>query len=209
VISFRFVPVMSVLLGLALIPTIIHSYAGALESDGRTTEAIPVSLAGYQSTPTDRNPTWGERRFESTDWTERTYTGGGDRVRLTVVRSFDAKSLYHHPELAVAYGVSFVGSDATHVQSRPDIPVHVLTPGDGVTARGLYALHYDGRFIANPVSFQLRTAGELLVGARKPMTLFFALDEDAAGEGDLENLGALRLLFAAIDAFVAQPEISR
>ncbi len=63
---------------------------------------------------TNRPADWGRRRFESQDWTERRYVSGGDQVVLTVVRSFDLKALYHHPELAVAYGADF---EPSRVQS--------------------------------------------------------------------------------------------
>jgi hypothetical protein len=189
----------------ALIPTIIHSYGGGAVTDGRSVAAIPNVLTGYRSAATDRNPGWGKRRFDSSDWMERTFAdeGGRDAITLTVVRSLDAKRLYHHPELAVAYGTGFVGKDVRRFAERPDIPVHVLKAGPGVSAAGLYVLHYGNRFIDNPVIFQIRTAGELLFSRRQPMTLFFLLDSSPARADEAEPTAVLRLLFAAIDAFSA------
>ena len=203
-IASRFVPWICVLLGLAIAPTIIHSYADDRASDGRRAAAVADHLAGYAGAPTGRNATWGARRFDSDDWVERRYVSAGDDVRLTVVRSFDAKTLYHHPELAVAYGTAFVGLDVRRFEARPEIPVFVLEPGDGVSAGGLYVLHYDGRFVDAPIRFQLRTAGELLFSRRKPMTLFFVYDPSAPPQQDVERSGAVRLLFAAIDSFEQQ-----
>src|SRR5688572_503232 len=207
--SSRYAPAVCVALVLALIPTIIHSYVGVVAADPLTTGAVPFVLEGYRGEPTTRNPDWGRRRFESHDWFERQYTAAGDAVVLTVVRSYDLKALYHHPELAVAYHLaSFSGSRTVAPQDRPDMPVHVLTNDDRGPI-GLYVLHYDGRFVADPIRFQIRTAGELLFTGRKPMTLFFVRDDaPAGGVGPLE-LPAKRLLFEAIDQFVGTPARGR
>lgn len=201
-ISARYAPAICVLLALTLIPTIIHSYARDAFDDGRRAEQVPAGLAGHTAAPSDRHPTWGERRFDSRDWVERHYrSDAGKSVTLTVIRTLDAKRVYHHPELAVAYGTTFVDDTVRRFPARPDIPVHVLTPGPGVTAAGAYVLHYDTRFIDNPIAFQIRTAGELLFSPRKPMTLFFVLDPEADPAKDLDGSSAMAVLFAAIDAF--------
>jgi hypothetical protein len=203
-ISPRYALAICVLVAMALVPTLIHSYSTDVASDGLLTSAIPRTLVGYGSTATSRHETWGQRRFESTDWTERAYRAQGDEVVLTVVRSFDHKSLYHHPELAVAYSSGFAGLQTTRVPDRPEIPVMVLSPGAGSRARAMYVLHSAGRFIEDPVLFQIRTATELLVARRKPMTLFFVLDPSAPENQRLDTLPALRILFAAIDSFFQQ-----
>lgn len=206
-ISTRYVPVIGLMLALALVPTFIHSYAGGDEDDGRKATALPSELAGYRSVPSDRNETWGQRRFESNDWVERIYSNGkGDSLTLTVIRSLDAKSLYHHPELAISYHRTTFASDAMHHSPRrPDVPIHVLKPAPGQESLGLYALHYDTRFIDNPIWFQVRTSGELLFSRRKPMTIFFVLDENSSESNDIEQSSALTVLLAAVDAFVNQP----
>jgi hypothetical protein len=204
-ISTRYLVPLCALLALALVPTVIHSYMDDVERDGRSTVTIPDRLAGYAGAPSDRNATWGERRFGADDWIERTYVTAGDEVRLTVVRSFDPKALYHHPELAVAYGTSFVGLETRRFAARPEVPVFVLEPGPGVAARAMYVLHYGDEFVEAPIRFQLRTAGALLFSTRKPMTLFFVLDPAAPPDGDIETSGATRLLFSAIDGFL-EPE---
>jgi hypothetical protein len=206
-ISARHLPLTCVLLAAALVPTIIHSYSGRVFVDGRSTAAIAATLDGFAGVPTDRNESWGKRRFDSDDWMERSYERAGDAVRLTVVRTYDAKSVYHHPELAVSYGTSFAGLDTRRPAQRPDVPLHILRPSPGVKAIGMYVLHYDDRFVDNPVLFQIRTAGELLFSQRKPMTLFFAFDPNGAEAGvdTPEQLAATRLLLAAVDSFLAQP----
>jgi hypothetical protein len=124
------------------------------------------------------------------------------------VRSYDLKALYHHPELAVSYhSAKFERATTQRPADRPDMPVHVLT--NSVGAVGMYALHYDDRFIADPIRFQLRTAAELLFTGRKAMTLFFVLDELAPQGVAPLNLPAARLLFDAVDHFVATPPPAR
>jgi hypothetical protein len=206
-ISARYVPAVCVLFLIALVPTLIHSYGGDLAGDGLTTAAIGSSLAGYQSTASGRSANWGLNRFDSDDWIERNYSSGADSVRLTVIRSSDLKALYHHPELAVAYGprfgASFAAHEVTELAGAPGIPVHVLRPSPGTTALGLYVLHYDNEFVDDPVWFQLRTAGKLLVTRRQRMTLFFVHDLSAPDNVDLNTLPAAKLLLAAIEQFIA------
>ena len=202
-ISTRYVPAICVLLAVAIIPTIIHSYSPSVSTDTTVKSTIPTAFGEYQSVPSERDASWGDRRFNSDDWMEREYRSpSGDRLRLTVVTSFDAKSVYHHPELAVAYRTTFAGEETHRFAQRPEIPVHVLKPGPAVRARAVYALHYDTRFIDDPVAFQIRTAAELLFSRRKPMTLFFVLDPEA-DLGDAEQSSAVKLLFEAIGAFLS------
>src|SRR5688572_26522482 len=70
VISRRFLPLVCALIAMALVPTLIHSYFESTIEDGLTTATIPLSLAGYDGRPSGRDPSWGERRFESGDWIE-------------------------------------------------------------------------------------------------------------------------------------------
>jgi hypothetical protein len=204
-ISARFAPLICALVGVALIPTFIHSYADSTVVDGRTTAAVPTTLAGYTSMPSGRSAAWGGRRFDSKDWIERVYESGGEKVRLTLVRSYDLKALYHHPELAVAYGTPFVHSRITHFSARPDIPVYVLSTNRDVGPVAMYALHYDDRFVQDPIAFQIRTAGELLFSGRKAMTLFFVTDSTGLSSSARETSPAATILFAAIDRFLAVP----
>jgi len=86
--------------------------------------------------------------------------------------------------------------------------VHVLT-NTTAAAVGMYVLHYDGRFIADPIRFQLRTAGELLFTGRKAMTLFFVRDDAVPGGVAPLKLPAAQLLFEAVDRFVTSPAAAR
>ena len=144
------------------------------------------------------------RRFESDDWVERTYANGSREVRLTVVRSYDLKTLYHHPELAVAYGPSFQRETLSTLPGRPAMPVHVLAPRAGSDVHAMYVLRYDDHFVADPIWFQIRTAGELLFKPRQPMTMFFTTESGVSPDATVRPQASTAVLLAAVDAFVAQ-----
>jgi hypothetical protein len=204
VISPRYAVTVWLLLLAALVPTVIHSYVGITVSDGRIAGAIPTSLGGFRSVPSTRDETWGKRRFDSDDWMERVYGSGSDEVMLTVVRSYDPKTLYHHPELAAAYGTSFTRYETKRFASRPDVPIHILRSSRNGGAIAMYVLEYDGRYVEDPIWFQIRTAGELLVGGRKAMTLFFVRGTALQDASTLEATGPFRVLSMAIAEFAAQ-----
>jgi len=205
VISGRYAAAVLVLAVLALVPTVIHSYARILVDDGRSAAAIPARLGTFSSVTSTRNASWGKRRFDSNDWFERQYTNGRDEITLTVIRSYDLKALYHHPELAVAYhqGHTFQPEKTVVFPQKPAVPVHVLRAAPPDPAVSMYVLQYDGRFVEDPVTFQLRTAFELLFSGRKPMTLFFVQDASVPA-GNLADEGITQLLLAAVDRFAAQ-----
>jgi hypothetical protein len=190
------------LCGLAAVPTVIHSYRDSTVSDGKSVRAIPMRLGGDLGAATTRRSGWGEERFSATDWTERHYKG--NKVRLFMGRSFDSKKLYHHPELAVDYGNDYDAGAVIDLPQRPGVPVHVMR-GSGTDSRrvALYTLHYDGRFVADPIRFQLRTSLELLFSKRKSMTLFFAT-QDLGPNESAESSAAAAVLLAAMSAFEAQ-----
>jgi hypothetical protein len=207
--SSRYAPAVCVAVVLALIPTIIHSYAGVVVTDSLKASAISPVLGAYTSTPTERSADWGERRFDSHDWIEREYRSATDSVVLTVIRSYDLKALYHHPELAVAYhSASFSTADEETFPEFPDMPVHVLSNGDAGPV-ALYVLHYDGRFVADPIRFQIRAAGELLFTGRKAMTLFFVRDDSVPTAANPLALPAATLLVSAVQQFVGPGSSAR
>jgi hypothetical protein len=201
-IAPRYLPTICVLLALASVPTFIHSYSGAVAGDSHTA-VISTQLAGFSATPTGRGVRWGKRRFNSEDWIERDYRKGDSSVRLTVVRSHDPKSLYHHPELAIADGTGFAGERIVRAPARPEVPIHVLHPADGVEATAAYVLHYGDRFVDNPITFQLRTAGELLISPRQMMTILFAFEGRRPQDGAISSAMS-DLLVAALDDFLGQ-----
>ena len=208
-ISARYAGFVAALVAIALIPTTIHTYLGTVVADGLTVAAIPDVLDSMPSRPTERRPAWVRNNLDSTDWLERVYTVGGKEVTLFASRSYDAKRLYHHPELAVLRGTETTPAGVIRLETRPNLPVHLLkTEKDGRRGLAMYVLEYDGRFIENPVAFQLRTAAELLVTGRKAMTLILA--SDLAGEPkNPDQAPAAALLLAAVSRFEAQAPASK
>lgn len=209
-ITTRYVPALIVLFGLALIPTVIHTYGGTPASDGLSTAAVPKVLAGRTTTPTERDPQWGRRRLDTFDWFERRLSGSED-ARLFVGRSLDAKRLYHHPELEIAYGQSFSRPTIHHLNGNADLPVHVLRGQDGNAGHlAVYALLSDGSYVGNPFTFQVRNALALLFRPRKPMTLFFVRQQLPAADTPIELSLAAQVLSEAVSAFQAQqPQAAR
>ena len=204
-VSTRYAPIVCLLLAAALVPTVIHSYASIREDDGRLTTSVPATLQGFVSTPSSRDQGWGGRRFDSHDWNERRYTSGSNGVLLTIVRSYDLKKLYHHPELDIAYGTAFTSQQVVRLSDRPDMPIHVLRGTGDTAVSGAYVLEYEGGFIADPVRFQLRAVGEMLFRGRRPMTVFFARDlESHEPTQPAETLPSVMLARAAADAFAKQ-----
>jgi hypothetical protein len=205
-IAPRFSVAVAVLLGMALVPTVIHEYVGLSIDDGRVTDAVDFRLAGLSGTATGRKSFWAIRKFDSTDWIERWYTADKERIQLFVARSYDLKRLYHHPELAIVQSDDLISRGVVRLAHRENVPIHILqsrrTSGQGIA---MYALHYDNEFVDDALRFQVRTAASLLVGGRRPMTLFFVYDADTPTDAKLDDLAATPLLLAAIDSFVNQP----
>lgn len=201
--STRFAAPVLVLLALAAVPTVIHSYFDSSVHDGRSARAIPARLAGEIGADAKRRADWGVDRFASDDWIDRRYATPGE-VKLVVARSFDAKKLYHHPELAVDYGEGYSTTETLRFPQRSDVPVHVLRGGVNNSRRvALYTLHYDEGYVDDPIRFQLRTSIQSLFSRRRAMTLFFAAQDLPEGAA-IESSPAASLLLAAMDAFEKQ-----
>jgi hypothetical protein len=206
--STRIAVAAALLVGLALIPTARHSYLEDKADDGYSTAGIASRLGGMASQPTDRQAAWVKKTLDSDDWIERHYEKpGGGTLTLFVSRSYDLKRLYHHPELAVAYGTDLREGGIETVASLSGVPLHILR-GDADAGAGVglaaYALSYGDQFVADPYRFQLQLAGQLVFTARKPMTLFFVLDPTASAKAPVATEPLTRLLAAAIDSFRTQ-----
>ena len=201
----RLATVAAVLIALALTPTVMHSYLGLRTDDGYTA-AVPTTLAGLTSRPSDRQAAWVLRTLDSSHCSERHYRkpAGGD-ITLFIARSYDGKRLYHHPELAIAYGHDLRDGGTVRLQTPADMTVRVLRgPTELGTGLAVYALLYEREFIDNPYVFELRRAGALLFSPRQPLTLFFAHDREAPSDAAVEEALATRVLVAAAQSFLAQ-----
>lgn len=204
-ISTRYGILVSVLLGLALVPTVIHNYVEATTSDGMAAESISGTLGEFHSKPTARRDAWVKETYASGDWIERLYqASGGESVRLFVARSYDLKKLYHHPEIGVLRGFDVVNGGVGRLPELDRAPVHLLRSRTG-RGLGAYALLYEGELVANPVILQLQTAWKLLFSARKPMTLFLVYDENSPRDAvHFDTLPAGQILQKAIVSFLSQ-----
>jgi hypothetical protein len=67
-----------------------------------------------------------------------------------------------------------------------------------------FVLLYDGKFIDNPISHQIRDSLKQLFSAGKPMTLFYIADDNAPRDTAFNKTPAASLLEKAIKDFMAQ-----
>jgi len=198
-IDSRRLALVAALLALACVPTVLHSYVGMTVSDGRDVTQVPMSLNGLTGRATERRAASVLNAYGTTDFIERTY---GTSLKLFVARSYDAKPLYHHPELAVAHGDTYDRAVVVRRNEPPAVPVFVLEgAGDW---RSVYALMYGDEFIDRPMLFQMRNALTLLVQPKRLTTLFFVRAPANKTVRGVEPGPAESLLFAAIDSFRAQ-----
>lgn len=203
-ISTRYALPVALVLMLALIPTVIHSYLDLKADDGLSVTNIKSVLDNFNSIPTDRKPGWGKQTFGCEEWIERTYTDEhGKRLRLFVGRSYDHKRLYHHPELALSYARGLASTGYVNLTGQPDIPVNLLY-NDARSNMAAFALLYDGKFIDNPISYQIQDSLKQLISARKPMTLFYVVDENVPKNTEFVQTSAAFLLNKAIKDYMAQ-----
>lgn len=194
-ISLRYVPAVAVLATLALVPTVLHTYVGLADNDGRTSQQVARRLDNIDGIDTARDPAWVRQYFHTSDFIERRYGGG---VTLFVARGFDAKALYHHPELGLAYARTFNSSAVTEIAGHSGtVTLHVLRGPDDLAC---YALLYGDGFVSSPARFEAARAVGMLFGPRREMTLFFAHGPAASNIGDSP---VTRTVFAAIDSFTA------
>jgi hypothetical protein len=193
-IATRYLYAIAAMLAIAMVPTVIHSYVGLSVLDGKTTAAIDHTLDGRLGTDTNRSPEWVRDNFSAEDFIERRY---GD-VTLFVARSYDLKSLYHHPELGAAYRRSY---DSHQIESLPSrsgsIPVHILS---GMGGQAAYVLLYNQSFVEEPMWFHARQAIAMLVRPKRQMTLFFAHGPTPAAT----DSPVIRVLLASLESFQSQ-----
>lgn len=194
----------AILLSLALIPTIIHSYLKLTDDNTAPSAAIKADLGELFSAPTRRNPGWGEETFGCTDWFERAYKDRqGNTARLFVGRAYDHKRLYHHPELALSHGSDLRKNGQIVLAGTPPVTVNVLHHSTQPNIAA-YALFYDGQFISNPIAHQVKSSLSLMVSAEKPMTLFYVFEENADKQVGFEKTFAAKVLKAAIGDYLTK-----
>ncbi len=173
--SRRYAPALIGLLLVALLPTMRHGYLGFVEAAPPVTEALlPVVVAGATGAPHTLPANGMVGAYDAQSWAERIYqVPGGGRVSLLVVRGFDHKKLYHHPELGALRGRTF-GPLKKGVLPGPSAdPVYLLQNTTGGES-AVYALLFGDRWVADPYLHQVASALSTLWAGRRPMTLVFA-----------------------------------
>jgi hypothetical protein len=201
-ISPRYSLAVILLLLIALIPTVIHTYVGAKSDDGKSVKLVPEVLNGWSSTPYSRHKAkWVNDMYGSNDWLERIYASPGKTdIRLFVARSYDHKRLYHHPELGLSHGKKLEREGIVVLPGEESIPVHLHNEADGDEFVA-YVLLYEGGYIESPIAHQLQNVFGQLVSSRKPMTMFYVSGRYAKGNDEFLQTPAANILEAAIKKF--------
>ncbi|PKM12350.1 MAG: hypothetical protein CVV13_05515 [Gammaproteobacteria bacterium HGW-Gammaproteobacteria-3] len=205
-ITFRYAPLVTLVLILALIPTVIHSYLGLVAADGRQVKNIPTELVGAHARATQRSSNWGEDTFNCFDWFERIYHDPqGNAARLFVGRSYDHKSLYHHPELTLSYGNDFNLKQRVLLAGSPEIPLKLLShkAKPGIAA---YALLSEDQFIDDPIRHQIKSSLKALIKPRQALTLFYVAQANVDQATSFDQTLAARTLRQAIAEFRKQTD---
>ena len=201
--STRYSAPLVALLLVALVPTVVHSYLGLRQDDGRRAMMATRALRPPGSA-TKRGVEWAREILGTDDWVEFNYLVQGEAVRLSVARSYDAKALYHHPELGITHGLDLPEHAVVRIADPPGLVLHVLRNPGRSPQMVVYALHSGTTFIDEPLVWQLQTMPEGLVRGHPAVTLFFATGPDH-GNAPLERAAAVTLLVESVNAFLASP----
>jgi hypothetical protein len=189
-ISTRYVPGIAVLLLLAAIPVIVHRYRSMETDSCPEWPALVARLetrAGTAGPSRNQEPAGKRLRFLRLWSLDGRYALGELALppkagvgRFAIVRSYDAKQVYHRPAVSLIPSIRADARDLEMIGSGSHaIPIHrPRYDRNGTTGRAEvlagYLLTYDGAAVANPYVAQLRAAPRQLVSGRTPMALFFA-----------------------------------
>jgi len=173
-LSLRYVRPLSVCLLLALIPVVVHSYIRVQVDDcGNPSALLPQFDPAYG--PSSKRDAWMRDRFQSSQWQEGSFSQDGLRLDFSIVRSYDAKRLYHRPENSLVEEQAVVERRVIEwVQDGSgSLPIHRAYYGDTDPAIAVaYLLVYRSAPVASPYWPQLRAAPAEVVTGSRPMTLF-------------------------------------
>jgi hypothetical protein len=173
-LSVKYVRPLSVCFLVALIPVVVHSYFHLEIDDCKT----PWTLVSGSAPVTDvggKRDAFMRDRFQSSQWQEGSFSQDGLRFDFSIIRSYDAKRLYHRPENSLVEHTAIADKrDIEWARTDSDsLPIHRADYGDTDPAILVsYLLVYHSSPIASPYSAQLRAAPVELISGRRPMTLF-------------------------------------
>jgi len=195
-LSLRYLYPLSACLLLALIPVVVYSYLNVRIDDCKAARVfVPQSMPASDSSR--KRDAWMRKQFEASQWHEGSFVKDGQRFDFSILRSYDAKRLYHRPEnyfvdraFVRERGIEWVATDSGAV------PIHRVYYDDPSAAVLLaYLLVYRSSPVANPYWAQLRAAPVELFSGRTPMTLFLIQARGTSGSLPvMENVGREWLL---------------
>jgi hypothetical protein len=163
------------LLLVPLFPVAIHSYGRYDTDDCANVQALlgPVAIEGAE----DTRGAWMKRVFSAVQWKEASLppAGSSAQFKTSVIRSYDPKKLYHHPESGLIQKASLNsrGTESIEINSE-SIPIQRVyyAAADRATIVA-YMLVYGSRPVANPYVAQFTALARQLRRGRMPMTMFF------------------------------------
>ncbi len=108
---------------------------------------------------------------------------GGLRFDFSIIRSYDAKRLYHRPENSLVEHAMVARRAIEWVPAGSSaLPIHRAYYDDTApTIVVAYLLAYRSSPVANPYWAQLRAAPVELLAGRRPMTLFLVQARGSLG----------------------------
>lgn len=173
-LSLHYVRPLSACLLLALVPVVVHSYIQVEIDDCKAPQSFTSASAQAPDAGGPRAAAIRER-FQSFQLREGGFVRDGQQFDFTIIRSYDAKRLYHRPETSL---VEHAIADTRGIQWVPTdsgiLPIHRVYYGDTDPAIMVaYVLVYRSSPVASPYWPQLRAAPVELFSGRRPMTLFF------------------------------------
>jgi hypothetical protein len=186
----RYATHLVVLLLIPLPPVAIYSYAGRLSDDCTNVRAL-LDHAGAPVQDEPRTSAWVNRHFNPVHWAEGSISqpGTAARLRTIIIRSHDAKRLYHRPEKHLFDDADSRDTEYLEVDGE-SLPIHRAhyTRADHADHAVVvaYLLVYDSRPVDNPYTAQFAALGKQIFRGRIPMTLFFV-----SGVGPHSEAGAM------------------
>ena len=207
-ISARYAWPTTLVLLVAFVPTVIHVYPEPEPlPSGAIDRVLPENLGGFRYvTKGERSAAWVKEAFAADDFVSRSYSspsGIVDGLRIFVARSYDAKKLFHFPEIALSRGRSSTLVRLIEIETDAGIlPARLIEfQAGGDVHRAAYALLYGDRPMLHPIPFLFDLVPELFVGRREPTTLIYVQGStdpgnEAALEAELQDF--LSVSYAAL-----------
>ena len=180
-LSLRYVRPLSACLMLALIPVMVHTYSKTERDDCQATSALlPEGTSASNSG--GKRDAWMRDNFQSSEWQEGSFFRDGLRFDFAIIRSYDAKRLYHRPETSLVSAVVKSRDMEWLPANAGSLPIHRVYYGNTDPAiLAAYLLTYHSSPLASPYWAQLRAAPAELFTGRRPMTLFFIQAQGSPG----------------------------